>query len=193
MKKLIVLMSVILLLGFHFSYGEEGEPCDYKTFSLTIGAGARNFSEELFNDVYDGAGIIYSFDAAMKVWRTLVVFFHTDYLSKTGELTYTLEETTFKLIPLELGARYLLPTKKTCDAKLFVYIGAGAGYYLIKEENTIGTVDEKKVGFFGEGGVRFYLMSSFFVDAKLKFISLKSENDTNLGGLAYTGGIGISF
>jgi len=197
MKKLIVLMSVILLMGFHFTYAQESEtegaPCEYKTFSFTVGAGGRSFSETLFKDVYGGTCIIYSVDFSMKVWETLEAFLHTDYLSKTGELTFTQEETTFKLIPIELGARYLVPTKKTCDAKLFLYIGAGAGYYLIKEENPIGTVDEKRIGFFGEGGVRFYLMSSLFIDAKLKYTILKSENDTNLGGLSYMGGIGISF
>jgi len=198
MKKLILLMSVILLIGFHFINAEEyefkeGEPCDYKTFSFTVGAGARNFSETLFKDVYGSTGIIYSFDFAAKVWKTVEAFLHTDYLSETGKLTFTGEDTTFKLIPIELGARYLLPTKKTCNAKLLLYIGAGAGYYLIKEENPIGTIDEKKVGFFGEGGFRFYFAGSLFIDAKLKYTILKSENDTNLGGLSYMGGIGISF
>ena len=196
MKKLILLISVILLIGFHFTYAQDGEagsePCQYKTFSFTVGAGARNFSEKLFEQVYGKTPIIYSFDFAAKVWQTMEVFLHTDYLSETGQLTFTQEETTFKLTPIELGLRYLLPTKKTCDAKLFIYFGAGAGYYMIKEENPIGTLDEKKVGFFGEGGFRFYLVSSFFVDAKLKYTILKYD-DVNVGGLSYMGGIGISF
>ena len=197
MKKLILLICVILLTGFQVTNAagaqDEG-PCEYKSFSITVGAGARGFSEKLFEDVYGSTAIIYSFDAAMKVWQTLEVFVHTDYLAKTGELTFTGEESDFKLIPIELGGRYLIPTKKaSCDSKLFLYMGAGAGYYLIKEENAIGTVDEKKVGFFGEGGFRFYFTGSIFVDAKLKYTILKSENETDLGGLSYMGGIGFSF
>ena len=97
-------------------------------------------------------------------------------------MTYTKEETKLKIIPVELGARYLIKVGNGCS--LFPYIGAGAGYYMYKEENVIGTVDEKKIGFFAEGGLRFYLMSSFFIDAKVKNVFLKVD-DLQLGGFAF--------
>ena len=194
MKKIIV--ALIVLMGVVFLYGEE-QPCDPKTFSITIGAGVRSFSEELFKDVYDGTPMVYSFDAAVRVLRPLEIFAHTDILSIDGKTTFTQEDTKLKITPFELGFRFLVMPKKSCKQKIFPYIGAGLGYYMIKEEFAAGSpmepVDEKRLGFFGEGGVRLYAMTSIFVDLKFKYITLKSENGTQLGGLAYMGGIGFSF
>jgi outer membrane protein W len=96
-----------------------------------------------------------------------------------------------------LGARYLIELNKQCKPKLFPYLGAGAGYYMVKEENPISTFDKKSFGFFIEGGLRFYLVGSFFIDAKIKDVFLKVKNDQgrniNTGGFTYMGAIGISF
>lgn len=194
MKKLAVIF--ILLGSAFFAYAGE-EPCDPKSFSITLGAGVRNFSNEDFKDVYEKTPLVYSIDIAIRIMRPLEVFLHTDYLSIKGKTTYTHEDTTLKITPIELGARFLLVSKKSCKRKLFPYLGAGAGYYMIKEEFPGGTplepVDEKKVGFFAEGGLRFYLIRSMFIDAKIKYIGLRSENDTQMGGTAYIGGLGFSF
>ncbi|NIM13741.1 MAG: outer membrane beta-barrel protein [Candidatus Aminicenantes bacterium] len=202
MKKLIVLVMLfaMMLVGLPFLNAQEAEtdkkePCDAKTFSLSVGAGYRNFSEDLFKEVYGNAPMTINVDLGVRVWKSLEIFVHTDYLKVEGETTLTKEDTTLTIFPIELGARYLanVSITKSCRMKLFPYIGAGAGYYSIKEENPIGTVDENRVGFFAEGGLRFYPMKSFFIDAKLKQVVLKSENGTNLGGFAYMGSIGVSF
>lgn len=195
MKRLTVLL-LVLFVGVAFSNMQAmaqetaSEPSAVKKFSLSVGAGMRNFSEQLYKDVYGSSGITYNVDLGFKFGKSLEAFLHTDYFSKTGELTYTKEETTLKIIPVELGARFLI--KVGNGGSLFPYIGAGAGYYMYKEENFIGTVDEKKFGFFAEGGLRFYLMGSFFIDAKVKNVFLKVE-DLQLGGFAFMGAIGISF
>ena len=186
----MVLLGMVLLNG-------EDRPCDPKTFSITVGAGVRNFSESLFKEVYEDTPLIYSIDVAVKVMRPLEVFLHSDYLSIDGKTTYTKEDTTLKITPLELGTRFLIGPKQSCKQKIFPYLGAGVGYYMIKEEFAAGSpmepVDEKRVGFFAEGGLRFYVVSSIFIDAKLKYVSVKSESGTQLGGVAYMGGIGLSF
>jgi hypothetical protein len=72
----------------------------------------------------------------------------------------------------------------------------GTGYYLYREENVIGTVDEAKIGFFSEGGLRFHFTKGFFIDLKGKYIFLKvtgAEGQVDLGGFSLMGGIGISF
>jgi hypothetical protein len=196
MKKLAVLF--ILLGGvFIFTANAAEEPCSPKTFSITLGAGVRNFSNGDFKEVYEGTPMVYCVDIAIRIMKSLEVFLHTDYLSIDGKTTYTREDTTLKITPIELGARFLLGSKKPCKQKLFPYLGAGVGYYMIKEEFPGGTpiepVDEKRVGFFAEGGLRFYLMKSVFIDAKLKYIGLRSENSTQMGGPAYMGGLGFSF
>jgi hypothetical protein len=194
MMKKLSLLVVILVVFQLFQVGFAQKPADTK-FSLTLGAGARNFSESRFKDVYDKTPIIYSVDIAWKFWKSMEVFLHSDILSVDGKLTYTQEDTTFKTTPLELGFRYLVTTKKSENARIFPYLGAGAGYYMVKEENVISNLDENRLGFFVEGGLRFYVTGSIFVDAKLKNIFLKSGNEdgTNMGGLAYMGGIGFSW
>ncbi len=168
-------------------------PLDSKSFSLTIGAGVRNFSESQFKDVYDKTPITYNIDLAYKIWKSLEVFLHSDLLTVDGKLTFTQEDTTLKITPLELGCRYLVASQKAKNQKIYPYLGAGAGYYMIKEENFISNLDEKRVGFFFEGGIRFYVTGSIFADVKLKNVILKSENGTNMGGFAYMGGVGFSF
>jgi hypothetical protein len=202
MKKLIVILA-ILMVGLTFTdvhlWAQEAEsdPCEVGTFSLSVGAGMRNFKDNRYKSVYDTGGISYNIDLGVKIWKSLEVFLHTDYFSKDGELTFTGEDTTLKITPIELGARFLIKVNKDCRLKLFPYIGAGAGYYMIKEENYIGTFDEKEIGFFAEGGLRYYLMGSFFIDVKLKNVFLKVEDDQgnkmDTGGFTYMGGIGISF
>ena len=198
MKKTMVMLGLLLMVGAFFIPAAE-EPCQPRSFAITLGAGGRNFSNNLYKDVYGGTPVIYSFDFAVRVIRPLEIFLHSDYLSVNGKTTYTKEGTTLKITPLELGFRYILSQNKSCKQKIFPYLGAGAGYYLIKEEFAAGVpiepVDEKRLGFFAEGGVRFYFSKSLFIDAKLKYISVSVnlEDTTKLGGLAYIGGLGFSF
>ncbi len=195
MKKLAVLFLVVFVglavtNMWAFAQDTGSEPCTPKKFSLSVGAGMRNVSDDDYKDVYSGSGMSYNVDLGVRLGKALEVFLHTDYFSKDGELTYSLEETTLTIIPIELGARYLIKADKKC--KLYPYIGGGVGYYMYKEENFIGTVDDKKFGFFAEGGVRYYLMSSFFIDVKVKNVFLKVD-DIQLGGIAFMGAVGLSF
>jgi len=195
MKKLAVLCLVVFIgLAFTnmqaFAQDAESGPCTPGKFSLSVGAGMRNVSDDLYKDVYGGSGISYNVDFGVKLGKTLEAFLHTDYFTRDGELTLTLEKTTLKIIPIELGARFLFKADKNC--KFYPYIGAAAGYYMYKEENPIGTVDEKKFGFSVEGGVRYYLVSSFFIDVKGKNVFLNVDG-VKLGGFAFMGAVGLSF
>jgi hypothetical protein len=70
------------------------------------------------------------------------------------------------------------------------------GINLYKEENVIGTMDEVKFSFFGEGGLQFRFTPLLFLDLKVKYIFLKVDGPAarvDLGGLALIGGMGISF
>jgi len=195
MKKLIVAMVILFMavLSIYAQDTEEKKPCLDTTISLTLSYGMRNFSEDLYKTVYEDAATTIGIDLGFRAWKSLEIFVHTDILKKEGKMTFTEEETTLKITPLELGARFLIPVSKNCKLKLFPYLGAGVGYYMIKEEAPYEDVDEKKIGFFIEGGLRLYVIKSIFIDAKLKNVMVKSENDTSLGGFAYMGGIGFSF
>lgn len=190
MKKFIFSLIFLMALGL---IGAEAN-----NFSLSIGAGIRNVKgvedetgTNLYTEVYGKNNMAYSIDLGYQVLESLQVFLHSDYFSVDGKLTFTGEDTKLKIIPIELGLRYFMGKKM-----IFPYIGAGTGYYMYKEENVIGTVDEKKFGFFGEGGLKYQFTELFFIDLKVKYIFLKvdgAEGQVDLGGLALTGGIGISF
>lgn len=202
MKKSIIMLTV-LAVGLIFTniYGwaqETGDnPCRIGRYSFSVGAGIRNFSDSLFKNIYGNSGTSLNGDLGVKIGNFLETFLHTDYFKIDGELTYTKEKTTLKIIPIELGLRYLIGLNKECQPKLFPYLGAGAGYYMVKEENPIGTFEKNSIGFFVEGGLRFYLVGSFFIDAKIKDVFLKVKNDLgnnmNTGGFSYMGALGITF
>ena len=62
--------------------------------------------------------LVYSVDIAMRITKSPGLFLHTDYLSKDGKTTFTREDTTLKITPIELGARFLIGSKKPCKQKL---------------------------------------------------------------------------
>jgi outer membrane protein W len=190
MKKLIFLVIFLMALGL--TGAEAGK------FSLSIGAGIRNVKGvedengiNLYTEVYGKNNMTYSIDLGYQVSKPLHVFLHSGYFSVKGTLTYTGEDTELTIIPIEVGLRFFKGYKN-----LFPYFGVGTGYYLYREENVIGTVDEKKIGFFAEGGLRFQFTRRFFTDLKVKYIFLEvtgAEGQVDLGGFALMGGIGISF
>ncbi len=185
MKKIIIIITIFTLIFFSISKVDAKT----KKVSITIGAGVRGVSADYFSDIFSGTNLCYSIDIAYKIMKSGELFLHSDYLALEGETTYTKEKTTFTLTPIEFGFRFLLGKKKFVP-----YIGLGGGSYSYEDVHPgLLTVSESKVGFFGEGGLKFYVSKSIFIDMKLKYIMLKSEKDIDLGGLAYMAGIGFRF
>ena len=186
MRKLSLIFIIITMIATFQISGMINQ----SKFSITVGGGIRNISEEIFETVYGTNNIAYSIDFAYKLGKSLEMFVHSDYLKAEGELKFDPKATTLTIMPAEAGLRILLGKNKFKP-----YVGLGAGYYMLKEENFIGTVDESSIGFFGEGGFRFYF-GKLFIDMKLKYIQLNYDvtgTKVDLGGLSYFGGIGISF
>ena len=184
-------LKIILIIISAVTFLNAAEDNSHKKFSLTIGAGIRNVYHGTFESVYGTNNLTYSLDIAFKVGRSFEIFLHSDYLSAKGNLDFDPKETTLTIFPAELGLRFVLGEKKFTP-----YIGLGGGYYMLKEENFIGLVEENKFGFFGEGGLRFSFTKTFFIDLKLKYNILDYDlngDNIDLGGLSYYGGIGIRF
>ncbi len=186
MKKLLkTLLIVTLITTFQISgMASQGK------FSITVGGGLKNISEDIFKTVYGTNNIAYSIDFAYKIGKSLEVFLHSDLFKAEGKLKFDPKKTTLSITPAEGGLRMLFGKNKFKP-----YLGLGVGNYKFKEENFIGTVDDSSIGFFGEGGLRIYF-GKLFLDLKLKYLQLKysiSSVDVNLGGLSYFGGIGICF
>jgi hypothetical protein len=192
MKKLIFIL--VFLIGICSAYAGE------KTYSLTLNAGLRNITgindengNNLYEEVYGKNNLIYGIDIGYNFGKFFQAFLHGEFFTAKGELSFSKEETTLTIIPLEIGARvkYMLGRQM-----FYPYFGVGAGYYLYKEENLIGTVDDGQFGFFTEGGINVYFLDYLFLDLKMKYIIFKVDGvneKVDLGGLALMGGIGFSF
>ncbi len=188
---ILLVLFVGSMTGFDLNAADQNK----KKLSITIGGGVRNIAAEDFDTIFDGTNICYSLDLSYKVSNNVELFLHSDYLKIDGKTDYTKEDTSFTLIPAELGFRYLLGKKK-----FKAYFGAGGGFYSYKDEHPgLETLNESQIGFFGEGGIRYLFSGSLFIDLKLKYILLKSKTEDengdtiDLGGLAYMVGIGFSF
>jgi hypothetical protein len=185
MKKAAILLIIMLGILLGQIQATTGKPA----FSVAIGAGARYFSGDE-EGVHNTFNLAFSLDIAYRFGKSIEVFVHTDYVSATGELSLTKEETTLTIIPAEAGGRFLFKGKNFVP-----YFGAGLGLYLIKEENPIGTVEENGFGFFAEAGARIYINIFFFdIKAKYLFLSITPVDESkNLGGFYILGGFGFSF
>jgi len=203
MKKLSVMTFLVIVFFMAASLVQaetEKTPLKQYRFSFSVGAGSRNFTNELFKDVYGKSSTTYNVDLGYLVIKNVEAFLHTDYLKKDGLTTYTKDETTLKIFPIEFGIRYIVPlAKKNVGIRILPYVGAGAGYYSIKEESLIGSFKQNRIGFLLEFGLRTYVYKSFFIDLKGKNISIKTKvtdeapTAVKLGGFTYMGGIGVSF
>jgi outer membrane protein W len=176
-------------------------------FSITVSAGIRSIPEKMYERVFGKNNLAYGLDLSYRIGKTTVVFLHSDYFSVNGSTTLTEEEAKLTITPIEAGMRIFL-----AKGKFVPYLGAGAGYYSVKEEVSIGNETNEfsanEVGFFAEGGLKFYFTNSLYVDIKGKYLFLNivpEENIVNsnggfiyleerkLNGFSLMGGLGISF
>lgn len=176
-------------------------------FSITVSAGIRSIPEKMYERVFGKNNLVYGLDLSYRIGKTTVIFIHSDYFSVNGSTTTTEEDVKLTITPIEAGMRIFLSR-----GKFVPYLGAGAGFYNVKEEVTIGNTSNefsaKEMGFFAEGGLKFYFTNSLYVDIKGKYLILNivpeeniiSDNggfiyleERKLNGFSLMGGLGISF
>jgi opacity protein-like surface antigen len=114
------------------------------------------------------------------------------YLKKKGELTYTKEETTLKiLVPVEIGFRYKLSKRM-----IVPYIGAGLSLNNIKETNPIGPASDNKLGYSGQVGILVKLIKRFSLDLRINGSYCKvnpADKKVNIGGTGAFVGLKYNF
>ena len=190
-KTILLLLSISLFSSGLLSQRDGSSRANDRSgkFSLTVGAGIRLVNEDLYGEVYGNHSLSINLDLALRLFNRVEVFFHSDYLAVSGQLTYSKEDTDLTLTPVEFGARMLFQT-----GSLVPYIGAGGGLYLFNEKNVIGTVKDNQAGFFAEGGCRIKLARPLFIDLKIKYTLLKAsptDKSIDLGGIAGMIGLGL--
>jgi hypothetical protein len=143
-----------------------------------------------FKNIY-GSGIQSGARLEVYIKEHWVVWTGADYFTKKGELTFSKEETTFDIIPLDLGLRYYF-----LDIRIVPYIGGAVQFVLYREVNPIGTVDGSQFGFLGEAGALLGLTDRLFLDLKASYCYCKIQPvslSANLGGVGISVGLKYRF
>ena len=147
-------------------------------------------SEKAFRDIY-GGGMMYGGELSIGVWRGLEVWFGGSYFSKTGELTFTKEETKLEIYPIGGGLKYRLST-----GIFDLYAGAGLNYYQYKESNPLGDVSKGGVGYIGKIGSYVKVTGGFLIDFFVNYSYCKikpADFKINIGAIEAGVGLGYSF
>lgn len=97
-------------------------------------------SEKVFRDIYGPGGEV-GLDIGRAIWKNIEFHLEVQYYNKSGRLTFTREKTRVKILPLGAHLRYVFLTKG-----LHLYAGAGLSYCLFQEKNSIGKVDDGRLG-----------------------------------------------
>lgn len=129
-----------------------------KKYRVELGGSFFYQSEKLFREIY-GNGIKFQWDFGRTIGKNLEVHLRGSYFSKTGELTFTKEETKVKVIPVGVSLRYIFLKKK-----INLYTGGGLSWVYLEERNPIGTAIGKNIGFDFQVGAfkRFQGLKNFF-------------------------------
>lgn len=199
MGKTITILCVLMLAASVVLFGqpslEEGKPGAVKVKKDTVSGlilryGLFSASDQAFKDIYAGSATVFGGELRLG-GEKLGVWLEGGYLKKDGELSYTGEATTVKILSVEGGPLYRFAAGKFCP-----YAGIGAGYYKYQESNVIGDVSKGGFGFCGMAGVGLQLLKPLLIDLKLKYSSCKmkpADFDINIGGLTIGFGLGIKF
>jgi len=181
MKKLGVFVIIMLFLAGMARAG------------ITFEVKRANFSptEQAFKDIY-GGGATTGGEISIGILGGIHLWVGGSFFTQTGELTFTGEETTVKIMPIGGGVKYFYSLFKFVS----LYAGAGVNYYSYKEENPIGTATKGGIGFLGTAGIMLKVFKGLFIDAFGTYSSCKmqpADYEINIGGIEAGVGLGYRF
>lgn len=179
-KTMLVLLILILILCAGSGQATE----------ILFSARASYFSptEQAFKDIY-GGGMKYGATFAVNLFGDFDIYVDGSFLAKTGELSYTREETKISVVPLMLGLQYRIKS-----GKFQPFFGLGAGYFAFKESNVIGDVNKNGIGFAGRVGALFLFTKSLFLQvySSYSYCTMTPADFTiNIGGIEAGIGLGV--
>jgi len=181
-KKKIVSFSIVFILLSGLAFGGVIVEVKGMYFQPT---------DQNFKEVYKG-GLSFGGEViVLSVWEQIDIWAGGHYFTKKGELTFTKEDTTIRILPIYGGIKIRLNRQQA----LYPYIGGGVGYFFYKEENPIGKVTKGKIGVVGQAGLLFR-RGVFVIDLQVSYTYCKvksGEFKENLGGIHGGVGFGIEF
>jgi hypothetical protein len=161
--------------------------------SVEFTLGSYNMNEPRFDAVYPSGGMMSGLTLSSAVASNVNFYLDIKYYSREGTLTFSKEKTTFYLVPIDVGVRYIYPL-----GHFHPYFGVGLDFYFFYEDNPIGTVLNYTNGFHFTGGSYFRFAESIpvLLNARLKYTWAKADenlNEVQLGGLEYCLGLAFVF
>lgn len=161
------------------------------SFSMFLGRfGYFLASDSAFKDIY-GNGVVFGGELRIGGKR-IAGWLEGNYRARTGEFSFTGEETKVSVMAIEGGALY-----RIMPGNISPYVGAGIGFYMFNENNEpIGEAKQSKIGFCGAAGVSVIVAKLLVLDCRLKYstCSMKpADFDINVGGLTMGIGLGVRF
>ncbi|MDH4197012.1 MAG: hypothetical protein OEW05_06380 [Candidatus Aminicenantes bacterium] len=155
--------------------------------------GRNRVDEPRFAAVYKNNGPIVGVSLSGNLVFNLNLYLDVKYMSRSGTLTYTKEETTLSFLPISGGLRYVLPLDY-----VHPYVGVGTDVFFYYEENPIDTVVNAARGTHLLIGAYVHPLENvpLALNLRLKWTSAKTteqERSINLGGLEYGLAVAILF
>jgi hypothetical protein len=151
-------------------------------------AGYFHPSDKDFRAIY-GGGVKSGLELSTEVATNVELWIEAGYFAKKGELSFTKEATSLKIIPVGGGVRYIFPLRR-----LGLYFGAGVLYHRFRETSPLGTVDWGRPGLVAEMGSSIRLRGRLIADAhaRLFYCRMKpADFSFNIGG--YDLGVGLAY
>lgn len=181
MKKTLTALLLAVFVGSGLAYGQK----------VSVEAKALYFqpASSDFKDVYKG-GLAFGGEIDVTIAGGLGAWAGAHVFSKTGQMTFTEEETKLSLTPIYAGLRYRFGVSRAVP-----YLGAGIASIGYKEETPLGDVSGSAIGYAGQAGVVVKLGKKAFVDFKAMYTSGKDapiEVEADFSGFQFGVGVGIT-
>ncbi len=183
----------ILAISFLSIFSAAATEKPIRQGSVELLLGTYDMNEPRFDAVYPPGGIMPGLAISMTIVSDFNLYFEAKYYSRQGELTFSKEKTELYMIPVSLGVRYIFAL-----GMFNPYLGVGADYYFVNEDNPIGTYLSSSPGYHLCGGIcfRFSQGVPLMLSLKAKYTWAQTTNDdirVQLGGLEYGAGLAFVF
>jgi len=189
-KARLVALAAFLALAA-FPIGAQERPMEQG--SLEVILGGYDMNEPRFDAVYPNGGLLAGLGASARIISNFNLYLEAKYWEREGELTFSKETTTFRLFPISLGVRYILPL-----GVFNPYAGAGGDMYFYYEDNAIGTTINSASGYHATAGTYLRLSRNvpLMLDLKAKYTwvnTAEGDFEIKLGGFEYAVGLAMAF
>ena len=169
------------------------EAAEDKAVSIKLGAAYFWPKDDIFREVYGGGprlgiGIEIPIVGGFRGWAGAEMF------RKGGDVTFTGQATTLRIVPVFGGLDYRLPGKV-----IQPYAGVALAYFMFKEESGLGIVRGKNLGFLGQAGAVLKIGPSLGLDVHARVTACRAKPDlaeavpAEIGGYELGGGLVIRF